>query len=451
MPLADLYGVTATLRNLVRYNIWRIANLNVTVSDLPPEQAEEAGSSGLNLHLFHAMEDASKRNEFPRDAMGGFPVAEAPLPLVLYYVLTAHSAGDAPDVPGQHRLMGLAMKTFHDFPAFDESLQLPTPPANVLQPAFDARMRNNQNRIEVIPRQLTPEESINFWSAAQNHTARLTAYYEVRSTLLPPEEPQGRAGLVLSYGLGVSVGGRPRLVSSASVQTVTLPAALGGGTLSTPLMPGEAAIGSAAVPSAARITATGSDLGDGSAEVLLLQHEGSEIVVDPVANPSWAIRLAGHELSFVVQASAQTLVDGSIVNLPIVPGVWTLAVRRSRVLAVSSGPPRMAVTQSNRIPFAVGAAVAAVSTLAGPPRLRVDLAPGVDALAVEAQSELSIAGEVYALHPASVPGPLVAGEYRAISPTRFEALLAFDPGDGQTRPVRLGIAGVDCAPFWVTP
>ena len=44
MPLADLYGVTATLRNLVRLNIRRIANLNVIVTDLPPEKAEEGGA-----------------------------------------------------------------------------------------------------------------------------------------------------------------------------------------------------------------------------------------------------------------------------------------------------------------------------------------------------------------------------------------------------------------------
>src|SRR5687768_12646939 len=149
MPVADLYGVTASLRNLVRFNIWRLASLNVSVSDLPPEKAEEDGSSNLNLHLFHAVEDPSKRNEFPLDSPSSFPISEAPLPLVLYYVLTTHSTGAEPDIPGQQRLMGLAMKTFHDFPAFDETLQLPTPPANVMQSAFDLRMRGNQNRIEV--------------------------------------------------------------------------------------------------------------------------------------------------------------------------------------------------------------------------------------------------------------------------------------------------------------
>lgn len=451
MPVADLYGVTASLRNLVRFNIWRLAGLNVTISDLPPEKAEENGTSNLNLHLFHAVEDSSKRNEFPLDSLSGFPIAEAPLPLVLYYVLTAHSSGNDPDVPGQQRLMGLAMKTFHDFPAFDETLQLPTPPASLLQPAFDLSMRGRQNKIEVIPRQLTAEESINFWSAAQNHTARLTAYYEVRSTLLPPDKPEQRAGLVISYGLGVSAGGRPRLAATSSVQTVTLPAALSGGTLSTTLSPAEAALGSAAAPSAARVEAIGSDIGDGSAETLLLQGPDGQIEIDPAANPGWAIRLSGDKLSFVVQPSAVTLRDGLIVNAPIRPGVWTLAVRRKRALAVSGGPPRTAVTQSNRIPFGLTATVAATSTLPAPLRLRIDLAPGVDAILAAPDSELSIAGEVYRWHPPTDPAPLAAGEYHAVSATRFEVMLTFDPADGETRLVRLGLAGVDCAPFWVAP
>jgi hypothetical protein len=451
MPVADLYGVTASLRNLVRYNIWRLTSINVTITDLPPEKAEEGGASNLNLHLFHAVEDPSKRNEFPRDSQGAFPIAEAPLPLVLYYVLTAHSIGNDADVPGQQRLMGLAMKTLHDFPAFDERLVLPTPPVNVVQPAFDARMRGNQNRIEVFPRQLTPEESINFWSAAQNHTARLTAYYEVHSTLLPPDEPQVKAGVVIGYGLGVAVAGRPRLVSTSSVQTVTLPAALGGGTLATTLSPAEAAIGSTAVPSAARVSVIGGDLGDGTAEVLLLQGPDGEIEIDPAANPDWVIRFAGDTLSFVVQPSAVTLRDGFITTVPIRPGVWPLSVRRKRALAVSSGAARTGVTQSNRVPFAIGAAVAGTTVLAAPPRLRIDLAPGINALTVEADSELSIAGDVYRWHPPADPAALVVGEYQAVSATRLEVLLTFDPADGETRLVRLGLAGVDCAPFWVGP
>jgi len=451
MPVADLYGVTASLCNLARYNIWRLTGLNIIVSDLPPEQAEEAGNSHLNLHLFHAAEDPSRRNALPGDSLGRYPIAETPLPLILYYVLTAHSVGATPDVAGQQRLMGLAMKTFHDFPQLDEAVRLPTPPTSVLQPVFDLRLRGNQNTLQIIPRQLSPEESINFWSAALNHTARLTAYYEVRSTLLPPDEPQQQAGLVISYGLAVATGGRPRLLATSSVQTLALPAALGGQTLTHTLHPAELAVGSASTPSAAELTATGSDLGDGTAELLLLSGPGGELAIDPTANPAWQIRFSGDQLRFVLQASAQTLRDGAIVQQAIVPGIWTLAVVRRRQLAVSGGPARSVSTRSNQLAFAVTAAVAALTPSAAPPRLAIDLAPGVSALDAEAGSALSIAGEVYRWHPPTDPGPLVPGEYRAVSASRFEARLPFDPMDGQTRPVRLGLAGVDCAPCWVGP
>lgn len=453
MAVADLYGVTATLRNLVRFNIWRLTGLNIAVTDLPPEKADELGGSNLNLHLFHAVEDASKRNEFALDAMGDFPIKETPLPLVLYYVLTAHSLGDdPPDIPGQHRLMGLAMKTLHDFPSFTERLELPAPPLNALQPVFDTALRGDKNKIEIIPRQITPEESVNFWSAALNHTARLTAYYEVRSTLLPPDDIEERAGLVLSYGLGVIPGGRPRLDGASTVQTAVLPAALGGGILQTVLRPGEAAIGSSASPSAAQVTVTGTDVGDGTSETLVLTGADGEIEIDPTANPAWAVSfIAGTSFRFTVQPTAAVLRNGAVVNAPIVPGPYTAALRRRRPLTISGGPPRTATTQSNAVPLAIGASIAGISTLSGPPRLHIDLAPGVDATAVEDITEITIAGEVYRRHPPLPPSPLQTGEFAAVAPNRFEIMLNFDPADGDVRPIRLGIGGVDCAPAWIAP
>jgi hypothetical protein len=454
MPTADLYGVTASLRKLVQLNLWRIARQTVDVGDLPPEKADAAGVNSLNLHLFHAEEDLSRRNEFPRDAMGPRPIAQAPLSLVLYYALTAHSRDpESPDVAGQQVLMGLAMKTFHDFPEIDERLELPGPPLGTAQPVLDARLRGGHNRIRIKPRQVTPEESINFWSVAQNHTARLTAYYEVRSTLLVPDDAEQQTGIVLGVGLGVGVGGRPRLDVSSSVQTVMLPTSLGGGPVVTTLTPAVAALGSVATPSGAEVTVRGRDLGDGSAaETLLLSGPDGEVEIDPVANPAWEVLLTGDQLRFVVQPSVSAVVAGAISAVPVRPGIHSIAVRRRIRGTVSDGATRSFVTTSNRLPLAIGTAVAGVSTLGGPPRLRIDLPPGVDAALAAATADLSVGGEVYALQrhdPSTPPPPLVAGEFRAVSSARLEALLTFDPADGVTRLVRLGIGGVDCAPFWI--
>jgi hypothetical protein len=172
---------------LLQLNLWRIARQVVEVGDLPPEKARSAGANSLNLHLFHAEEYLLQRNEFSRDAMGPRPLSPAPLSLVLHYALTAHSREpESPDIAGQQLLMGLAMKTFHDFPEIDERVELPGPPSDNAQLVLDARLRGGHNRIFIRPRQVTTEESINFWSAVGNHTARLTAYYEVRATLSAP-------------------------------------------------------------------------------------------------------------------------------------------------------------------------------------------------------------------------------------------------------------------------
>ncbi|KEZ20224.1 hypothetical protein CP98_01429 [Sphingobium yanoikuyae] len=452
MAIADLYGVTASLRNLVRYNIWRIAGISINVSDLPPEKADELSSANLNLHLYHAMEDPAKRNAFAADSLGPFPIKESPLPLLLYYVLTPHSIdGDLPDIAGQQRLMGLAMKTFHDFPAFDENLKMPSPPTSTPQQVFEPSLRGAGSRIEIIPRQLSPEDSINFWSAAQNRTARLTAYYEVRSTLIVADEPERRAGLVLGYGLGVVPGGRPRLTATSSIQTVTLPPALGSGILQTALFPAEAGLGSTTIPSAARVTVTGTDLGDGTAETIVLNGPQGEIEIDPVANPDWSFSFASGSAVFTVQPTARVLEGGAIATKAIEPGIQALSLRRRRQLAVSNGPPRTATSQSNAVPLAVAATIQNITVLAAPPRLRINLAAGIDAQTYANRTEIAVAGETYLLHPVNSPSPVAPGEFTAPTTSRFELLLTFDPADGQTRSVRLGIAGVDSAPFWIAP
>ena len=48
MPHRNLYGVTASLRQLVHLNLFRIAGVDVEVTDLPPEEAEKETGLGLN-------------------------------------------------------------------------------------------------------------------------------------------------------------------------------------------------------------------------------------------------------------------------------------------------------------------------------------------------------------------------------------------------------------------
>lgn len=461
MPHANLFGVTATLKELLRVNIWRISLQNVTVSDLPPEDAEKELGTRLNLHLYHASEDASRRNALTPGDTGPYPISRTPLPLTLFYALTAHSVVNGqPDPAGQQFLMGLGMKSLHDFPVIDDHLVLPGPPSGAPLKILDLGMRGADNRIRIVQRQLSPEDSVSFWAAAQNHTARLTAYYEVRSLLLPPEPETERPPLVAAVALGAMPSPRPTLVSSRSVQTVTLPALSGGATLSTAAAPAVAALGASASPAGNRVVLTGQGLGDGSDAKLLLAGAGfaalvppiEEAVIDPASNPDWGFTFTDGEIGFTVLRSVAAEAPGGFAPLPVRPGFYSIAVRREKVLKTAGGATSVGPMESNRIPFAVGPSIAA-STLPGPDsRIRLTLATGVDCTDPLNKPQLTISGDVYRKVASFSPVPADnAGTFVAASPTRYEAMPLFDPADGATRMVRLSLNGVDAPPFWLEP
>ncbi|WP_114952500.1 Pvc16 family protein [Sphingosinicella terrae] len=459
MPHPNLYGVTASLCELLRVNVWRLSGQEITISALPPEDAEKEPGSRLNLHLYHAAEDPTRRNVLPRDDIGPNPISRMPMPLTLYYVLTAHSlVNNAVDPPGQQLLMGLGMKSMHDYPLIDDALELPGPPAGNAILILDPAMRGNQNRIQVMGRQLTPEDSVSFWSAAQNHTARLTAFYEVRSLLMPPEEAVGRPGIVTAFALGVTPAGRPTLHASQSQQTVTLPALSGGATLTSAISPAVAALGATTPPAGNRVTLTGESLGDGtqqkivlaSAEFAGLTPPLTQAIIDPAYNADWGFLFRGDSVRFDVQPAVQAEDPGGSRAVPIRPGLYAVAIRHDRQLKTEAGLIRLTSAESNRIPFAVSAAIASLSQIGG--RLRIQLRPGVDCTDALNLPQLSIAGDVYRFVPAFANDPAVdPGTFIAQSPTRYEADLLFDPADGATRMIRLAVNGVDSAPVWLEP
>lgn len=453
MPHGNLFGVTATLKELLRVNIWRISNQMVTVSDLPPEEAEKQSGTRLNLHLYHAAEDPGRRNDLLPGDTAPFPISRTPMPLTLYYALTAHSmAGDVPNAAQSQFLMGLGMKSLHDFPVIDDSLMLPGPPTGTPVAILDVAMRGAQNRLTIVQRQLSPEDTVTFWAAAQHHTARLTAYYEVRSLLLPPEPETEKPSLVAAVALGAMPSPRPTLISSSSIQTMTLPALSGGTSLSSAVAPAIAALGATAAPAGNRVTVTGEGLGDGSDAKVLLGGGAltGEAVIDPIFNPDWHFNVAGDSLAFEILPEVNAEAPGGFAVLTIRPGLYSLAVRREKVLKTQAGATSIGPMESNRIPFAVGPAIASSAVVA--PLVQLTLAPGVDCTDPLNVPQLTIGGDVYRFVATFSPNPAEnPGTFIAQSATVYEAHPFFDPADGGTRMVRLAVNGVDAAPFWLEP
>jgi hypothetical protein len=118
MALRNLYRVTNTLINLLMQNITK--NIDKTldgqmiVTAIPPDKVKNP-SNTLSLHLYHVAEDLYYKNALgPGSDVAN--VAKAPMALSLFYILTAHHELDPVfDAETQQKLMGYALKTFHDF------------------------------------------------------------------------------------------------------------------------------------------------------------------------------------------------------------------------------------------------------------------------------------------------------------------------------------------------
>ena len=461
MAHRNLYGVTASLRQLIHLNLYRIAGLDVEVTDLPPEEAEKETGPGLNLHLYHAVETPYLRNEFPPDDAGPRPIARTPMPLTLYYALTAHAiVMSKPDIPSQQKLMGLAMKSLHDFPMIDEHLEMEDPALKIPVKVLDADMiLSGHNRIEVMPRQLTPEESLPFWSAVQNHTVRLTAYYEVRSTLIFPEEATAKPGIVTAFALGVSLGGVPTLSGSTSIQTVVLPALSGGATLSTTISPAVAALGATAAPAGNHVILRGTDLGDGTDAKLVLVSAGfaqlappvDVAIVSPGANPAWTILVHEDRIEFDVQNEVWIEEEAGPRKIAIRPGLYAIGLQRENQLKTLAGATTISTAESNRISMSVGPRIKTIAVAGAPPRIEVTLEPGVDCTEIENKLQLVIAGTVYVQVAAFLGDPTKDPGTFIVAASKVTADPLFDSADGATRMVRFAVNGVDAQPAWLEP
>ena len=185
MPLADLSLVTRSLRTLLDLNVRRLMGGlppgAIAVTTQPPEEVG-AATNTLNLHLYHVAEDPHVRNA-PRPAANARNDARPPMALRLFYILTAHHAQNSDsDALTQQRLMSFALRTMHDYPVIGDGIAVDAGAGP--EPVLDAALRGADNSFQVMLRSLPPEDTIAFWSAVDRQTARLSAYYEVRTVLL---------------------------------------------------------------------------------------------------------------------------------------------------------------------------------------------------------------------------------------------------------------------------
>jgi Pvc16 N-terminal domain len=209
-------ATTATLRSLLARGL---GIEHVTVRSLDNAR-KDITTDHVNLFLYQTLPDGAWRNmDMPRQMKPG-ETGQPPLPLILYYLLTAYS--DDLDDTSSHRLLGQAMSILHDHPLLGaEEISKATEPIANLK---DSNLHQQLERVRITLQPLTLEEMSKVWSPFQTQY-RLSAAYQVAVVLIESTRPAKAPLPVLSRGQddqGVSAQG-DLIPPFPTIEAITLP------------------------------------------------------------------------------------------------------------------------------------------------------------------------------------------------------------------------------------
>jgi hypothetical protein len=207
-------AVTTTIRNLLFTGVNAVVpGTEVTARPLDSARNGRTGNQ-LNVFLYHTSIAPAWRNEdFPgkvRPGETGFP----PLPLSLYYLITAYGLDD--DETVGHRLLGAGMSALHDHPLLGTAeLRLALPESN---------LADQVERIRITSQPMGLDELSKLWTSFQTQY-RVSAAYQASVVLIESRNGIRAPVPVLSHGEGdAGPVSRPDLLSGIpTLESVVTP------------------------------------------------------------------------------------------------------------------------------------------------------------------------------------------------------------------------------------
>ena len=172
-------AVTAALRSVLQKRLNDLPG-GGSVTTLPPDKAETVGDANrINLFLYQTTLNAAWRNQpIPtrtKAGENGFP----PLALNLHYLVTAY--GDSQNDEADHRLLGSAMRTLHDYTQLKrQDILDATSLSNLLQ---GAALEQQFEPVHITPELLSVEEMSKLWTTFQAKY-RISAAYRASVVLI---------------------------------------------------------------------------------------------------------------------------------------------------------------------------------------------------------------------------------------------------------------------------
>jgi hypothetical protein len=465
MALLDLSKVTSALMKLLELNVERLSSIDVTVTPQPPDKVG-AVTNHLSLHLYHVAEDGYYKNAL--GAGSDIPnVAKAPMALNLFYILTVHHESDneRQDALTEQKLMGFALKTFHDFPVITDQTQIGG--AFIIDP-LDHELQGHDNPLQIVMRPVSPEDALAFWNSEEQRTARLSAYYEVRVVMLEPETPKTMPGIVLSLGTFLVQIGTPHLDRSQSVVRFTIPEKNGGTVQQVEATPARVTLDNSAAPPEVynRLLLLGTNLTIGKSRSLFLRNgiwaklpppDGpvEQTVVDLAQNPDWRIEFQTDRVTVkLAPVLRHVRPDTAVVDLPVLPGFYSAFVRAVKDEKVINNELKQISVSSNEIGFAVAPRIVGHEAPDVNGNIQVNLGSEFDPLnpnLPEDAIQVIVDGEVYTSVDSDPPAS--AKEFFVTNtPSNLIRIKPHFPvavTELAAHPFRLIVNGAESAPFWI--
>lgn len=170
-------AVTATLKALLTAGLeGELGSGSVTTK--PPDKArrgEADATNQLNVFLYHVTHDAAWLNLNMPNPIKRSESGHPPLPLVLYYLITAYGLGDDDEDPVSHRLLGTAMRVLHDHPLLG---------ADEIKVALaDSDLGDQIERVRITHQPLSVDEMSKLWTTFQTNY-RISVAYQVSVVLI---------------------------------------------------------------------------------------------------------------------------------------------------------------------------------------------------------------------------------------------------------------------------
>lgn len=204
-------AVTSTLKLLLESHL----NLH-PVSTLPPDKARN-GNAGdqINLFLYHTTIDAAWRNmDIPYQVRPG-EIGQPPLPLNLFYLITAYGANDD-DLQSQ-RLLGRAMSVLHDHPLLGS--------AEIESVLPDSELQNQVERVRITLQPMSVDEMSKLWMIFQTQY-RISTAYQASVVLIDSTRTTQTALPVLKRNIAVRPFRQPVIDEILPATNGSLPAAI---------------------------------------------------------------------------------------------------------------------------------------------------------------------------------------------------------------------------------